>query len=236
MAKPEPYPGYENRVLVALPPAEYDRIRDSLRVVRLERRKVLGAPGTPMSRVCFPCTAVASMITTMQDGSSVEIATVGNEGLVGLPVFLGAHSMPLEVFVQVEGEAVALPAAALRRSTAPGAPLHALLQRYTQALLSQIAQSGACNRLHPIDQRCTRWVLLTHDRVAGDEFPLTHEFLSLMLGVRRASVSTAASILQRAGYIRYRRGRITITDREGLEEASCECYKVIRSKYERLIG
>ncbi len=176
------------------------------------------------------------MVTTMEDGSTVEVVTVGNEGIVGLPVFLGTGSMPMEVFIQIDGDAVTLPAHLFRDASSNGGALRPLLDRYTQALLSRIAQSGACNRLHPIDQRCARWLLMSHDRVPGDDFSLTQEFLSQMLGVRRASVTTAATILQRAGYIRYRRGRIRIADREGLESASCECYRVIRSEYERLIG
>lgn len=236
MAKPAPLPGFENRVLARLPPAEYDRLKKSLQVVQLPRRTVLHEPGTPMSRVYFPRTAVASMVTTMEDGSTVEVATVGNEGMVGLSVLLGTSTMPMEVFIQIDGDAVSLPATLLKEATSNGGAFRPLLDRYTQALLSQIAQSGACNRLHPIDQRCARWLLMSHDRVPGDDFSLTQEFLSQMLGVRRATVTTAASILQRAGYIRYRRGRIQITDREGLEAASCECYRVIRSEYERLIG
>ncbi|MEP6767807.1 MAG: Crp/Fnr family transcriptional regulator [Acidobacteriota bacterium] len=189
-----------------------------------------------MSRVYSPRTAVALMVTTMEDGSTVEVVTVGNEGLVGFPVFLGTDSMPMEVFTQIDGEAVTLPAPVVKEASSNGGALRPLLARDTQALLSQIAQAGACNRLHPIDQRCARWLLMSHDRVPGDDFSLTQEFLSQMLGVRRATVTTAASILQRAGYIRYRRGRIQIADREGLEAASCECYRTIRSEYERLIG
>ncbi len=236
MAKPEPLPGFENRVLAALPQDEYDRLKNSMQVFQLQRGTILHEPGRPMSRVYFPRTAVASMVTTMEDGSTVEVATVGNEGLVGLPVFLGTDSMSFQVFIQINGDAVALPAPLPRETSSNGGALRPLLARYTQALLSQIAQSGACSMLHPIDQRCARWLLMSHDRVPGDDFSLTQEFLSQMLGVRRATVTTAASILQRAGYIRYRRGHIQIADREGLESASCECYRVIRSEYERLIG
>lgn len=235
MSKPDLTAGFENRLLAALPASECRRLHKALEIVELEKRKVLHEPGTRITRVYFPRTAVASMVTTMEDGSCVEVATVGNEGVVGLPVFLGTQTMPMEVFIQIEGEAAVLPAAVLREAISNGGALRALLVRYTQALLSQIVQSGACNRLHPIDQRCARWLLLSHDRMPGDTFPLTQEFLSQMLGVRRATVTTAASILQRAGYIRYRRGRIEVTDRAGLEAASCECYRVIRTEYERLI-
>ncbi|MEP7132201.1 MAG: Crp/Fnr family transcriptional regulator [Acidobacteriota bacterium] len=235
MAKPRPAAERGNRLLAALPALEYARLKKSLEIVRLERRKVLHEPGAPMGRVYFPRTAVASMVTTMEDGSTVEVATIGNEGIVGLPVFLGTETMPMEVSIQIDGEAACLSASAFKEATRNGGALRPLLERYTQALLFQIAQSGACNRLHPIDQRCARWLLLSHDRVPGDAFALTQEFLSQMLGVRRATVTAAASILQRAGYIRYSRGVIEITDRRGLERASCECYRVIRDEYERLI-
>ena len=215
MAKPKPVPGLENHVLAALPPAEYDRLKESLRVVQLKSRKVVHEPGLPMSRVYFPRTAVASMVSTMEDGSVVEIATIGNEGMLGLPVLLGTDTMPMQVFIQIEGDAVTLPAHFLKEFSSTGSALRSLLDRYTQALLSQIAQSGACSMLHPIDQRCARWLLMSHDRVPGNDFSLTQEFFSQMLGGRRATVTTAASILQRAGYIQYHRGRIQIVDREG---------------------
>jgi CRP-like cAMP-binding protein len=144
--------------------------------------------------------------------------------------------MRMDVFIQIDGEAVALPASVIREAVRGKKPLGWFVQRYTQAFLSQIAQSAACNQLHPIDRRCARWLLMSHDRVPGDEFPVTQEFLAQMLGVRRATVTSAASILQRAGFVRYHRGRVRIVDREGLESASCECYRVMRAEYERLIG
>src|ERR1700694_537713 len=236
MAKPAPTKDFENRILAALPPEEYARLKDSFQILPLRRKAVLNEPGRPlMDTVYFLRTAVASMVTTMENGSTLEIATVGNEGVVGLPVLLGTETMRTEVFIQIGGEAVALPASVVREAVRVGKPLGRVLQRYTQALLAQIAQSAACNQLHPIERRCARWLLLSHDRVPGDEISLTQEFLAQMLGVRRATVTTAAGGLQRAGFIRSRRGRVLIVDREGLEGASCECYRVIRAEYERLV-
>jgi CRP-like cAMP-binding protein len=165
----------------------------------------------------------------------VEVGTVGNEGMLGLPVFLGADSSPGAAFCQVPGRALRMPAEALRAAASVEGPLRDLLQRYAQALMDQIAQSAACNRAHSTEERLCRWLLMTHDRVGADRFPLTQEFLGQMLGVRRAGVSATASILQRAGFIRYSRGTITITDRAGLESASCGCYRVVRDEFDRLL-
>jgi CRP-like cAMP-binding protein len=156
--------------------------------------------------------------------------------MIGLPVFLGAGSIPGEAFCQVPGRALRLPADVLLRELGDGGPFHDLLHRYTQAHINQIAQSAACGRVHSIDERCARWLLITHDQVGHDRFPLTQQFLAMMLGVRRAGVNAAASILQRAGYVRYRRGVITVTDRPGLESASCGCYRIVRDEFERLLG
>jgi CRP-like cAMP-binding protein len=237
MGKPAPTRNFENRILAALPLEEYARLKGSFQTLPLRRRTILNEPRRPvMDTVYFPRTAVASMVTKMEDGSTLEIATVGNEGIVGLPVLLGTDTMRMDVFIQIDGEAVALPASVIREAVRGKKPLGWFVQRYTQAFLSQIAQSAACNQLHPIDRRCARWLLMSHDRVPGDEFPVTQEFLAQMLGVRRATVTSAASILQRAGFVRYHRGRVRIVDREGLESASCECYRVMRAEYERLIG
>jgi CRP-like cAMP-binding protein len=172
----------------------------------------------------------------MRDCAAVEIATVGNEGMVGLEIFLGGEHTPAAAFCQVQGRAARIAADVFRQLARDSSPFTALLLRYTQAVLTQVAQSAACNRVHSIEERCARWLLMTHDRVPGDRFELTQEFLAEMLGTRRPSVSVAASILQRAGFIRYSRGRVEIVDRAGLESAACECYAVIASEYERLIG
>jgi CRP-like cAMP-binding protein len=185
--------------------------------------------------VYFPLTMVASLVISMQDGQTVEVATVGNEGMVGLPAFLGAESFPGQAFTQIAGEAVRMQTAVLRGKASLGSPLHDVLHRYTQALFTQVAQSAACNRLHSIGQRCARWLLMTEDRVRADQFPLTQEFLAQMLGVRRAGVSEAASNLQKAELIQYSRGVITVLDRAGLEAAACECYAIVKQEYDRLL-
>jgi CRP-like cAMP-binding protein len=174
------------------------------------------------------------MVTVLDDGGPIELATVGNEGVVGVPVFLGASSTNARGFVQIPGEYQRLPARAFRQAIDNGGQLHGLVQRYSQALFTQIAQNVACNRAHPVEQRCARWLLQTADRVGKEEFPLTQEFLGQMLGVRRATVNAAARALHDAGLITYRRGLITILDRAGLEAASCECYAIVAREFERL--
>lgn len=225
-----------NRLLAALPQEDYARLAPHLEVVDLAFKELIYRPDEPIRFVYFPLDGVVSLLATMADGAAVEVASVGREGMVGLPAFLGARSLAGQAFAQIPGRAARLGADALREATAASGPLRDLLQRYTQAMFDLVAQSAACNRLHPLDERLARWLLMTHDRLGADRFPLTQEFMGQMLGVRRASVSTAAAILQRAGLIRYARGRITVTDRAGLEAASCECYGVIRREFDRLLG
>ncbi len=228
--------GDKNRLLSMLPPDVAERLQPHLEIVDLELRQSLYTANEPITHIYFPCTAVCSLLLTLDEDTLIEIATVGKEGMVGLPAFLGAGSIPGEAFCQVAGRAVRLPAAILLQESHSGGPLHDLLQRYTQAHINQIAQSAACGRAHSIDERCARWLLITHDQVGSDQFPLTQQFLALMLGVRRAGVNAAASILQRAGYIRYTRGVITVADRSGLESAACACYRVVRDEFERLLN
>ena len=225
-----------NRILGGLPAREFRRVESSLTPVALELKDPLLDSGKRIGTVHFPETAVVSLLTTMDDGSMIEIATIGNEGLVGVPVFLGAESMGARDFyqVQVPGRAQAMDIETFVEITGRD-PFRGLIQRYAQALFSQVTQQVACNGLHSVEERCSRWLLLTHDRVGSDEFPLTQEFLAQMLGVRRASVSVAAGILQKAGFIRYSRGRVTVLDRGGLEHASCECYGIIRAEFDRLL-
>lgn len=226
----------ENRFLSALPADVSERLRPHIEVLDLSLRQVLYTADQPITHVYFPRTAVCSLVLALDGDTLIEIATVGNEGLVGLPALLGAISIPGEAFCQVAGQALRLPADVLRREgNTPGA-LHDLLQRYTQAHINQIAQSTACSRVHSIDERCARWLLITHDQVGSDQFHLTQQFLAMMLGVRRAGVNAAASILQRAGYIRYGRGVITVTDRTGLESAACACYRIVSDEFDRLLG
>jgi CRP-like cAMP-binding protein len=223
-----------NRLFAALPDDAWNRLAPKLEIVPMTLRQELIEAGRPFHHVYFMLTGVTSLVSSLEDGSIIEVATVGNEGMVGLAAFLGAATLPLTAFVQVPGEALRLSTATLAEETR-GGPLNDALRLYTQALLNQIAQSAACNRIHSIEERCARWLLMTHDRVTTDEFPLTQEFLSQMLGVRRAGVSVAAGMLQKAGLIAYQRGKIRIIDRAGLEEASCECYDLIRREYDRLL-
>jgi CRP-like cAMP-binding protein len=229
------HPPGENHLLAILPREALARLQPHLESVALAFRERLYAPNEPISQVYFPCSAVVSLVLPLDGGAVIEVATVGNEGMLGLPAFLGAGSVPDEAFCQVPGQALRLGAQILRQETAGGGPLHDVLLRYTQGLMNQISQSAACNRAHSIDERCARWLLMTHDRAGRDRFPLTQEFLAQMLGVRRAGVSAAASILQRAGFIRYSRGMMTITDRPGLESAACGCYRIVRDEFERLL-
>ncbi|MEH2331826.1 Crp/Fnr family transcriptional regulator [Nostoc sp.] len=226
----------KNQLLAALPPEEYSRLAPYMEVVSLELRQELYLPNQPIEYVYFLNYGVASMLTVMMDGSAIEVATVGNEGMVGLPVFLGADKIPGECFIQVAGSGLRMRADAFKTHVTVDSPLYNLVQRYTQALFNQIAQSAACNRLHSIEQRMCRWLLMTLDRVETDTFSLTQEFLSIMLGVNRSTVSLNASILQKAGLINYSRGQMTILDRLGLEDITCECYLVVRAEFERLLN
>ena len=205
-------------------------------VVQLDLRQRIYESGSAIEHVYFPVTAVVSLVTVMSSGPAVEIATVGNEGLVGLPALLGEASSPARAFAQVPGAAVRVPTATLATAMCTDLELGQIVRRYALALLTQVAQTAACNRLHAVEQRCARWLLMTHDRVGGDRFDVTQDFLAQMLGVRRATVSAAAGALQQAGLIRYSRGRIRILDREGLERTSCECFATVRGHYERVLG
>lgn len=225
-----------NWLLAALPPEEYARLAPHLEAIALTFKLVLYEPDAPITHVYFPVEGVVSLVQGEPNGQTVEVATIGNEGMVGLPVFLGLDSTPGRAFVQIVGAAQRMPADVFQREVGAGTPLHALLHRYTQALMVQMAQGAACNRLHPINARCARWLLQTHDRVQSDTFELTQEFLGQMLGTRRAAVNEAAGILQAAGLISYTRGTISVLDRAGLEKAACECYEIIRAQYERALG
>ena len=197
------------------------------------RQEIFSADG-PIEHVYFPLSCVISVHTRMQDGVAVEIVAIGREGMVGLPIFLGGGQTPAIAFCQIAGRALRIGAAAFRAAVAVNPALNTVLLRYTQALLTQVSQSAACNRVHPVAERCARWLLSTHDSVDGQSFELKQEFLAEMLGVRRPRVSIAAGILQRAGLIRYSRGRVQVIDRAGLERAACECYGVISREYARL--
>lgn len=225
-----------NSLLRALHEDDYHRLVPELEPVSFQLREILIEANRPIRFVHFVLSGVCSMVTTMGDGSIVEVGTVGNEGMIGLPAFLGAETSPITVFCQVPGGSVRMPIAVLTEEVRNGSTLAQALHRYTQALFTQFAQSVACNRVHPIRQRCARWLLMTHDRVEVQPFPLTHQFLSQMLGVRRATVTEVVGALQKAGLIRYKQGQMTIVDRAGLEKASCECYGIIAAEYRRLFG
>jgi CRP-like cAMP-binding protein len=224
-----------NRLLAALPRVALERILPDLELRPFEMREVVQRRRQPLKEVIFPVGGVASMISMGDAGDSVEVATIGREGIVGMPLFLGGTAASVEVFIQVPGEGVYLQAAAFERHVQREPALLRILLLYTQALLTQVAQCSACNRHHSIAERCARWLLQTHDRVKGNEFPLTHDFLGLMLGVRRASVTETATALQDRDLIRYRRGMITVLDRAGLEKASCDCYRLIVREFDRLL-
>lgn len=233
-ARTDPLP--RNRILAALPDEDRDRLLGQMECVELELREVLFEPNRAIRHVYFPEDAVVSVLAVVDDGSAIETATVGNEGMVGVPVFLGAMQMAAQAFAQVPGRAYRMPSAALIEEVRSGSALAGLLGRYTQALLTLVSQCSACNRMHPVEERCARWLLMTHDRVPGDSFELTHLFLSQMLGVRRATVSEVAARLQARRLIEYARGRVAVTDRAGLEAASCACYAIVRREFARLLG
>ena len=225
-----------NRLLGGLPHAELAALLPHLELIQLEHHDTLFGPEKPIEFVFFPETAVVSLVNTFEDGGTVEVGTAGSEGMVGLPVFLGDPTSAVSVFTQIPGTAARMNAATFAQlAGAPGA-LHQMMLRYTQAFLTQVSQTAACNAAHLVEQRCARWLLLTHDRVEGDDFPLTHEFLAYMLSVRRAGVTLAMRALQDAGLVRYPRGRGAIVDRAGLEGASCECYRVVSAHFARLLA
>jgi CRP-like cAMP-binding protein len=225
-----------NRLLAALPRKALERIIPDLDLKPLTMRQVLQPRGEPLEKVVFPLLGVASMVSMGDSGDSVEVATIGCEGMVGMPLFLGGQKAAVEVFMQVPGEGLHLSAAAFHDHVEREPALSKTLLLYTQALLTQVAQCSACNCHHPVEARCARWLLQTHDRVKGDTFPLTHDFLGLMLGVRRATVTETAKALQDRKLIRYGRGVITVLNRKGLESAACECYQLISDEFNRLLG
>jgi CRP-like cAMP-binding protein len=221
-------------LLDKLPEPEYHRISGDLELVDMGLRDMVYERDEPVEYAYFPTSCVLSLVTEMSNGQAVEVATVGNEGMSGLPLFLQTRrTSEHRSFCQIPGESLRIGAEAFLDCIDRAPALRDLLQRYTMTLFAQVAQSSACNRLHPIEQRCARWLLLTHDRVRSDQFPLTQEFLAQMLGVQRTSVNAVAQTLSEAGAISYVRGVITVHDRAKLEAASCECYAIIVREAER---
>jgi CRP-like cAMP-binding protein len=224
-----------NHLLAALPDADWQRWQPQLEWVPLPLGQVLYESGCTMSHVYFPTDAIVSLLYVMADGASAEIAVVGNEGVVGISLFMGGGSTPSRAVVQSAGQGWRLRAAAIRDEFNDSAPVMHLMLRYTQALITQMAQTAVCNRHHSLDQQLCRWLLLSLDRLGGDELRMTQELFANMLGVRREGVTEAALKLQRDGLIRYSRGHITVLDRAGLEARTCECYEVVKKEYARLL-
>jgi CRP-like cAMP-binding protein len=223
-----------NQLLAALPGDEWQRWLPQLEAVEMPLGQVLYESGTTLSHVYFPTTSIVSLLYVMENGSSAEIAVVGNEGIVGISLFMGGESTPSRAVVQSAGQGFRLKAKAIKEEFNRAPVLHLLL-RYTQALLTQMAQTAVCNRHHSLDQQLCRWLLLSLDRLQGNELVMTQELIANMLGVRREGVTEGAVKLQKAGLIQYSRGRITVLDRPGLEARSCECYAVVKKEYDRLL-
>jgi CRP-like cAMP-binding protein len=234
LVEPSPIFAPRNRLLAALPPDSLARLRPKLTKVELPLRQILHRPEVPIGTVYFPETGWSSMLAYMEDGDAAEVGLIGFEGIVGLPVVLGDEFDDVEAMVQCPGQAFSMSAAALRQAMAEDPVLRDLLLRYALVHHGQVARTAACNGRHQTEQRLARWLLMAHDRADGDEFPMTHEFLAMMLGLRRAGVTVAAGILQKAHFIRYERGRIEVTDRPGLESVACECYGISRRATDRL--
>jgi len=223
----------KNRLLVAIPQEDLERFFSDLHPVSLSLRQVLHEVGAPLEDVYFIEQGVASVLTNMADGSTIEVGMIGMEGMVGVPALLGGKTSVQKVIVQIPGTALRMNAALCKAAFDQSEAVRRVVLRFTEAVLNLSAQTAACNRLHTIEQRCARWMLMAVDRVQSDEIPLTHEFLSSMLGVRRAGVTNTAGELQSSGLIRYHRGLLTIVDRDGLEMTACECYRI---DHDRLNG
>jgi CRP-like cAMP-binding protein len=227
---------HTNRLLGLLPPRDYKRLRPHLQRIPLEYRDSLYRAHKPLGFVYFIETGVGSLVNTMANGQAAEVGTIGNEGVVGLPLLLGDDRALTSVYIQVPGVDLRMKATLFKKELERSASMRAVMLRYAHAFFNQVAQSAACNQFHSLQQRCCRWLLMTHDRMQSDAFLLTQEFLAMMLGVQRTGVSAAAGGLQRAGLIRYKRGNVTILDRRGLIKRSCECYGVSKKEFDRLLG
>lgn len=226
----------KNRLLAALPSDVYRRLLPDLETIPIRPKMTLHKAGEPIQHVVFPNGGVCSITTLMPDGTMVEVATVGDEGMLGIEAFFSADALaPGETMVQVpNGSVVRLGVKAFRRELAEGGGLQDLVGRYAQIIIAQMMQSSACNALHQVQQRCARWLLTTHDRMHDQDFHLSHEFLAVMLGAQRPTVTVVAGTLQQAGLISYKHGLVKVLDRAGLEAASCECYPIIRAHFDRL--
>ena len=226
----------ENRLLAALPPEDYERLLPQLQQVSFSLGEVIYEFGGHLDYVYFPTDSIISLLYTMENGTSAEMGLTGNDGIVGIALFMGGGTMPNRAVVQSGGTAIRMKAKLLQDEFARGGKFQQLLLRYTQALITQISQTAVCNRLHSVEQQLCRWLLLSHDRVKADELIMTQELIADMLGVRREGVTVAAGQLQDVGAISYVRGHIKIRDRKKLEQAVCECYRVVKDEFDRLLG
>ena len=226
----------QNQLLATLPDAEYQRIEKDLELVHLPLGEVLYESGCKLHYAYFPTNSIVSMLYVLEDGASAEVAIVGNEGLLGIALFMGGETTPSRAVVQSAGWGYRLKAHLIKAEFRRSGPFMNLLLRYTQALITQMTQTAVCNRHHSIEQQLCRWLLLSLDRLTGDSLTMTQDLIANMLGVRREGVTEAAGKLQRAGYIRYSRGHITVLDRPGLEKRVCECYEVVKLEFDRLLS
>jgi len=230
-----PHSPHQNHLLDALPTGAYDRLAAHLELIPMRLGDVLYESGDQLRYVYFPTTAIVSLLYVMEDGASAEIAIVGNEGILGISLFMGGETTPSRAVVQSAGHGYRLKAELLKSEFGRFGPTMHLLLRYTQALITQMAQTAVCNRHHSVDQQLCRWLLLSLDRLSSNELSMTQELIANMLGVRREGVTEAAGNLQNAGLIEYRRGKITVLDRPGLEARACECYQVVKTEFDRLL-
>ena len=231
-----PRPTPENWLLASLPAEDYARLLPELKPVTFTLGEVIYESQGHMEYVYFPTSSHVSLLYTMKDGSTAEVGLVGNEGLVGIALFMGGDTTPNRAIVQGAGRAYKMKASVMQDEFKRGGALQLLLLRYTQALITQISQTAVCNRLHTTEQRLCRWILMTHDRTQSDQLDMTHEFIANMLGIQREAVSLVAHRLREKGAIDYKRGRIQIINREILEKHSCECYQVVKVEHQRLVG
>jgi len=226
----------QNHLLAALPAAEFERLAPHLELASMRLGETLYEPGGQLQHAYFPTTAIVSLLYVMESGSSAEIAGVGNEGILGISLFMGGNTTPSSAAVQTTGHGYRLPARLLKEEFDRAGLMQRLLLRYTQALLTQMCQTAACNRHHSIEQQLCRWLLLTLDRLPSNDLVMTQELVANALGVRRESITDVAGRLQRAGIIRYRRGHISVLERSGLEAGACECYAVVKKELDRLLS
>lgn len=229
-------PAPHNRLLAALPPEDLARLWPQLQPTEVKLRQVLHAADEPIEAVYFPEGGVISMLAQLEEGQTAEVGLAGSEGMVGLPLLMGSDSGAVEAMCQAPGTMLRLRTDLFLRALDESPALRALLLRYALAFHHQVSQTAACNGNHALDQRLARWLLMAHDRAEGDEFPMTQDFLALMLCVHRPSVTVAARLFQQAGLIRYAHGHMVVTDRAGLEAASCECHSAVRRQFEKLLG